>query len=266
MYGWAPYVPVAERRRRARAAMKKRAARGHPVDPVVIEGRAIATTPWGKAWCANLEAYSDFANRLPRGRTYARNGSVVDLQLRPGAIEAHVAGSSLYRVAITVTQIKAQAWKAMCRDCAGGIDSVVELLRGRLDKAVMRRLCRQEDGLFPRPRQFRFACDCPDWATMCKHVAAALYGVGNRLDHRPELLFTLRGVDPDDLIGSAGADLARTGAAADGERILKEDDLGALFGLELGGDGPDGADPGIPPAPPARPVGRGTGGATRGGK
>src|SRR5690606_20581602 len=108
--GWAPYVPVAERRRRAAAAMAKRAKKGQSVCPVVIEGRAIATTPWGKAWCSNLEAYADFANRLPRGRTYARNGSVVDLQLRDGRIQAHVSGSSLYRTTITVKPAQSAQW------------------------------------------------------------------------------------------------------------------------------------------------------------
>lgn len=238
MYDWKPYVPVAERRRRAAAAMKRHAAQGHPVDPVVIDGRTIATTPWGKAWCQNLEAYSDFANRLPRGRTYARNGSVVDLQLEPGRIRAFIAGSELYRATISVNRIPRKRWRSMCAACAGGIDSLVALLRGRLDQAVMQRLCKQGDGLFPTPKQFTFDCDCPDWAGMCKHIAAVLYGVGNRLDRQPELLFTLRGVDPAELIDSAGADLAQAGSGVASDRILDDgSDLGALFGLDLdGGD------------------------------
>ncbi len=230
--GWAPYVPVAERRRRAAAAMAKRAKKGQSVCPVVIEGRAIATTPWGKAWCSNLEAYADFSNRLPRGRTYARNGSVVDLQLRDGRIQAHVSGSSLYRTTITVKPVAKAQWKAICADCAGSIESLVDLLQGRLADGVMRRLCRQGDGLFPTPKDLSFDCSCPDWADMCKHVAAVLYGIGNRLDQQPELLFTLRGVDPADLIASAGAVIS-TATTADQGRVLADDDLGALFGLEM---------------------------------
>jgi uncharacterized Zn finger protein len=63
---------------------------GQLTSPVMLESRKIAHTFWGKAWCDNLEAYSDFANRLPRGRTYVRNGSVVDLQIGPGSVTARV--------------------------------------------------------------------------------------------------------------------------------------------------------------------------------
>src|SRR5579862_5785939 len=110
MYLWAPYVPVAERRRKAAAEMAKLAKKGQTVSPVVVEGRTIASTAWGKAWCANLEHYSDYANRLPRGRTYVRNGSVVDLQIAPGSVEARVSGSSIYRTTITVTPLGERAW------------------------------------------------------------------------------------------------------------------------------------------------------------
>ena len=181
--GWAPYVPVAERRRKAERAMAKRRKAGHPVSPVIVTGRAIATTFWGKAWCDNLESYRDYENRLPRGRTYVRNGSVVDLQIAPGRVAAVVSGSELYEVTISVKETPKTQWRAMCSDCAGGIDSLVELLQGRLSKAVMERLCRQQGGLFPRPSEIRFSCSCPDYAVMCKHVAAVLYGVGARLDH-----------------------------------------------------------------------------------
>src|SRR5213082_1578886 len=147
-YGWRPYVTVAERRRKAVREMQKLKKKGHPVSPVVIEGRAIAKTFWGKAWCDNLERYSDFANRLPRGRTYVRNGSVIDLQISPGKIEALVSGSDIYTVAISVASVTKARWKAICRDCGGAIDSLVELLQGRLSKGVMERICRQRTGLF----------------------------------------------------------------------------------------------------------------------
>ncbi|MFW5859925.1 MAG: hypothetical protein ACOCYP_07850 [Planctomycetota bacterium] len=262
MYDWGPYVSVAERLANARAAMRKRAAAGHPVDPIRIEGRTIARTPWGKAWCDNMESYSDFSNRLPRGRRYARNGSVVDLQLQPGRIDAYIAGSKTYHASISVTTVEPARWRAMCTDCGGGIDSLVELLQGRLDQAVMQRLCRQNDGLFPTPRQFRFSCSCPDCATMCKHVAAVLYGVGNRLDHRPELLFTLRGVDPADLIASAGTGLATAGAGVDSGRIIEDDgDLGSLFGLDLDDDAA--AEPSDKPARTSRHAGTATKRGTR---
>ncbi len=233
-YGWRPYVPVARRRREAERELRELAKKGHRASPVVVEGRAIARTFWGKAWCDNLERYSDFSNRLPRGRTYVRNGSVVDLEIAPGRVAALVSGSELYRVAVEVSAVSKARWTSISRDCAGAIDSLVELLQGRFSRGVMERLCRQETGLFPAPAEIGFSCTCPDWASMCKHVAAVLYGVGTRLDERPELLFRLRKVDEKDLIARAGRGLAlsKTGPAA--EKILAADGLSELFGLELG--------------------------------
>jgi len=176
--GWPDYVPVAERRAIAKREMEKLRKKGRPIDPVIIEGRAIATTFWGKAWCENLESYHDFETRLPRGRAYARNGSVVDLQIAPLTVTAMVSGSSIYEVKIDIAAAPPPHWKAICRDCAGGIDSLVELLRGRFSKGVMERLCRQDQGLFPRPSEIEFSCNCLDYASLCKHVAAVLYGVG----------------------------------------------------------------------------------------
>jgi len=228
---WAPYVPVAERRRKAAGEMAKLAKKGQPISPVAFQGRAIAATAWGKAWCANMESYSDYSNRLPRGRTYVRNGSVVDLQITPGTVAARVSGSSIYRTTITVQPVLKAKWQQICADCAGGIDSLVELLQGRFSKGVMDRLCRQGDGLFPVPNDIGFDCSCPDGAYMCKHVAAVLYGIGARFDSKPELLFTLRQVDPAELLSKAGSGVVTAPAA--GERTLAGDDVGALFGLEM---------------------------------
>ena len=247
-YQWAPYVPVAERRRKAAGEMATLAKTGHQVSPVRIEGRTIAVTVWGKAWCANMEHYSDESNRLPRGRTYVRNGSVVDLQITPGTVKARVSGSSIYRTSVTVKPLAANAWKKLCADCAGGIDSLVELLQGRFAKGVMERLCRQGDGLFPARKEITFDCSCPDGASMCKHVAAVLYGIGARFDHQPELLFTLRQVDVSALLVKAGAGIA--GDAAPSERTLATADLGALFGLEM-----DAGQPVEATAPAVKPTG-----------
>jgi len=232
-WGWRPYVSVAERRRKAAREMEKRKKQGQAVSPVSIEGRTIAKTFWGKSWCENLERYSDYANRLPRGRTYVRNGSVVDLQIKPGEILAHVSGSQLYKVALKIAPVAKAKWKSICDDCAGGIDSLVELLQGRFSKGVMERICRQGQGLFPSPAEIQLSCSCPDWADMCKHVAAVLYGIGARFDRQPELLFRLRAVDEKELIASAGqaAPLARQGPAAG--KLLGGEDLSAIFGLDM---------------------------------
>ncbi len=230
---WRPYVSVAARRRQAEREMAKLEKKGHPVSPVVIEGRAIARAFWGKAWCDNLERYSDYANRLPRGRTYVRNGSVVDLQVAPGEIKALVSGSEIYKVAVKVTPLPKARWSSICKDCAGAIDSLVELLQGRFSKGVMERVCQQRTGLFPSPVEIKLSCSCPDWASMCKHVAAVLYGIGARLDEQPELLFKLREVDEKELIARAGKGLplAKKGPAS--EKVLDGGDLSELFGLEM---------------------------------
>lgn len=233
-YEWAPYVSVAERRRKAEREMQKLRKKGHPISPVVVEGRTIAHTFWGKAWCDNLERYSDLATRLPRGRSYVRNGSVVDLQIASGKVNARVSGTDIYTVAVQVSAVGQGQWTSLCGECAGEIGSLIELLQGRLSGAVMERICRQRTGLFPAPTEIRFSCSCPDGAWMCKHIAAVLYGIGSRLDQQPELLFKLRQVDEKALIAQAGAGLPLSPRAPAKERILATDALGDLFGLDLG--------------------------------
>ncbi len=232
-YGWGRYTSVEERKRRAAREVEKLRKKGHPASPVTVEGRTIARTFWGKAWCDNLERYSDFENRLPRGRSYARNGLVISLDIAQGGVKALVCGSSIYKVAVNVTPVTKTRWRSICQDCAGSIDSLVELLQGRFSKGVMERICLQKTGLFPSPDEIEFSCSCPDWAYMCKHVAAVLYGIGARLDKQPELLFKLREVDQNELIAKAGKELPLSGKEPSAERILGRDDLSELFGLDL---------------------------------
>jgi uncharacterized Zn finger protein len=231
--GFTPYVSVATRRARAARELANLQKKGREMSPVAIEGRKIAGTFWGVAWCDNLERYSDYANRLPRGRTYVRNGSVLDLQVGPGCVTAVVSGSTVYDVKVTVQPVGPARWSAICKDCSGAIDSLVELLQGRFSKGVMTRLCEEKTGLFPSPKDILFTCSCPDWASMCKHVAAVLYGIGARLDHRPELLFTLRNVDQQDLIANAASDLSKKGRRPAGAKVLASDDLSEMFGIEI---------------------------------
>lgn len=231
--GWGAYVSVGERRRKAMREVEKRRKQGHPISPIVVEGRTIAKTFWGKSWCENLEQYSDYENRLPRGRTYVRNGSVVDLQIKAGTISALVSGSELYEVTLKVAPVAGPRWKAICDECSGAIDSLVELLQGRFSKGVMERICRQKEGLFPSPAEIKLACSCPDGAYMCKHVAAVLYGVGARFDHQPELLFRLRAVDEKELIVKAGKALPLGTQKPGAGKVLAGDDLGDMFGLDM---------------------------------
>jgi len=237
-YGFPPYVPIWQRKARGRLEVIRLAKkRGRPAAPVVIHGRALAKTFWGKAWCDNLERYSDYENRLPRGRTYARNGSVLDLHVVPGRVEALVAGSELYTVKIEIAQLVAARWKRVIARCAGRIDSLIGLLRGELSGDVLRVLTETSTGLFPAPREITMRCSCPDAAGMCKHIAATLYGVGARLDERPELFFVLRQVDQADLlVGARAADvMAIAGAkgAGTGKKRLAPDAVAAVFGIEI---------------------------------
>jgi uncharacterized Zn finger protein len=237
-FGWRPYVSVAQRRRQAASEMAKLKKKGHPVSPVVVDGRTIAKTFWGKAWCDNLERYSDFENRLPRGRTYVRNGSVIDLQIAPGEIKAMVSGSEIYKVKVKVAPVAKARWQSICTDCAGAIDSLIELLQGRFSKGVMERVCRERAGLFPSPAEIQLSCSCPDGAYMCKHVAAVLYGIGARLDKQPDLLFRLHNLDEKELIAGAGQALPLAKKAPAAKKVLGGEDLSALFGLEMAPDAP----------------------------
>jgi len=232
-YGWGHYVSVAEKRRHAQRKISELRKKGGPIAPVTIEGRTIARNFWGKAWCSNLERYSDFASRLPRGRSYVRNGCVVDLQITAGRIAAKVSGQELYDVTISIAPVVARRWQAICRDCSGSIDSLVELLQGRLAKSVMDRVCREGDGLFPAPDEIKLSCSCPDWADMCKHVAATLYGVGARLDEAPRLLFVLRGVDEGKLLAGSAQEMTHSKPAPDASAVLTDGDVAALFGIEM---------------------------------
>jgi uncharacterized Zn finger protein len=232
--GWPRYVPVAERKEQARRKLEALKKKGRNCQPVAIEGRTIARTFWGKKWCDNLEAYSDYANRLPRGRTYVRNGSVIDLQITTGKITALVAGSQVYEVSISVRGLENNLWKSILGECAGKVASLVELLQGRFSSAVMDVVARHGSGLFPVPKHIDFRCSCPDSASMCKHVAAVLYGVGARFDSQPELLFLLRHVDPQELIRQAGGmPVTDAQTALAPHQQLDTSDLSALFDIDL---------------------------------
>lgn len=230
---WPVYVRVGDRRKQAEKEVAKAKKSGQTLSPIAAFGGAIAKTFWGKAWCDNLERYSDYANRLPRGRTYVRNGSVIDLQITAGTVQAQVMGSSLYRVRITVEAVAKPVWGALLTDCAGSVASLVELLQGKLSKGVMERLCVPRTGLFPATKELRFSCSCPDSASMCKHVAAVFYGVGARLDHTPEVLFQLRNVDVNELVAKALTAQPAQKAVSSKRRALDTGVLADVFGIEM---------------------------------
>ncbi len=244
-YGdYKPYVPVAQRRAQAAREIARQFKQGEKISPVHIEGRKISTTFWGEAWCKHLESYSDYASRLERGRTYVRNGSVVHLAIEKGLIHAFVSGSELYQVKIEIGALPSTTWTALKKQCVGQVGSLVELLQGKLSQGVMAIVTHRDHGLFPKPKEIQMRCSCPDYAGMCKHVAAVMYGVGNRLDANPELLFRLRGVNQAELIEQAIPD-AMTQPTGKAPRLAHAD-LGGIFDIEIS-EAPT-------PAPQTKPV------------
>lgn len=227
---WRPYVPVAQRRAQAMKKIGKLKKKGVVIQPIEIEGRKIASSFWGKAWCDHLESFSDYENRLPRGRTYVRNGSVCHLEIKKGKIEAIVSGSELYNIAIDIKPLKPSLWKSIKGFCAGKIGTMLELLQGRLSDHVMGVVTHRTNGLMPQPGEIKLSCSCPDWADMCKHVAAVMYGIGSRLDSLPELLFTLRGVDATELID---ADLNMPISRDAADKTIAADKLSDIFDIEI---------------------------------
>lgn len=234
-YGWSPYVPVAQRRAKARKQMDKLRKQGVDIQPVEIEGRTIARSFWGKGWCDHLDSFGDYANRLPRGRTYVRNGSVCHLAISKGSVEAIVSGSELYTVSMSIQTLPATKWKGVKQRCTGRIGSLLELLQGKLSDEIMDAVTDRKSGMFPGPKEIKYDCNCPDWAGMCKHIAAVIYGIGARLDERPELLFVLRGVDHEELIDADAAvvEIGKGGGRKSKRRALATDSLEGVFGVEF---------------------------------
>jgi len=230
-----PYVSVAERRLKAQKELKKLQAKGLVIEPLgdLPHRTKIATSFWGHAWCKHLESFSDFENRLPRGRTYVRNGSVLHLAVGPGRIDALVQGSSLYEQTITISALPAATWKTIKSSSQGKIGSLIELLQGKISDEIMTVVTDRNDGLFPKPREIKLSCSCPDYAGLCKHLAAVLYGIGARLDTQPELLFKLRGVDHNDLITSIDTATALQSSGKSRRRVLDSTDLGTVFGIDM---------------------------------
>ncbi len=251
--GYPPYVPVAQKRAKAERKLKQLMKKNPNLEPINIEGTALARTWWGKAWNKNLERYADYSNRIGRGRSYVRHRAVLDLQIKPGQVNALVLGSATrpYKVTIQIKAISKTAWANMKEACAGQFDSLPQLLNGKFPKALEDIFMAKGEGLFPTPEEIEFSCSCPDWASMCKHVAASLYGVGARLDQDPSLFFKLRQVNMDDLVSQALADTTDEmlkQAQQKSARVLDDADLGDMFGIDLGDEAVDKP----PQAPPAQ--------------
>ena len=227
-YSYGPYVNKAAKQKNAAKETEKMRKKGIKVTPIAIVGRSIAKSVWGKAWCEALESHADYESRLARGRTYARNGSIVHLEATKHKVTAKVAGSSLYAVEIDFVELADEKWKHIKERCKGQVSSLIDLLAGKVPASVMTIVSEKDHGLFPSPGQMKFGCSCPDWASMCKHVAAVLYGVGSRLDSEPELIFSLRGVNHLELVPEIKDIVGKSKKNA-----LSEDEIGDVFGIDI---------------------------------
>jgi uncharacterized Zn finger protein len=235
-YGYQPYKPVAERKAEAQKKLDKLKKKNPDISPIVIEGRKIAVTWWGAAWNKNLESYADYANRIGRGRSYVTNGMVLDLQIGPGVVTAMVSGSrkTPYDVLIEIDKLSEARWKNIVEQCSRRIAGISDLVEGKFPADLAQIFLKQESGLFPSPREIHLGCSCPDWAEMCKHVAAALYGVGARLDRDPMLFFTLRSIDFSELLKKSvdeKIDGMLKNAGRKSDRTIDDADITELFGL-----------------------------------
>lgn len=230
-----PQPTEAQLKRNAANTAKKAAAKGTTLHPVILSGRTIAKSWWGKAWCKNLEQYADYDTRLPRGQRYVRSGAVLDLQLQKGKILARVQGSrkTPYKVEIRISPLSEARCQQIMDRCSMRADTLENLLSGTFPE-TMKDVFLGEGGLFPTPREISFQCSCPDWAVMCKHVAAALYGVGARLDEDPTLFFSLRGIDTDrfvDVVIANRIESMLSNVNKPSSRILQDTAASDLFGL-----------------------------------
>ncbi len=258
--GYPQYVPVSVYKKRNRKAAEK-LKKKYDIQPIQVEGRKIAKTWWGEHWCENLERYADLANRVGRGRKYVRYGAVLNLDIEEGKITGMVQGSrsNPYTVLISVKKLSDSKWSKLCRETLSSVESLSGMLAGKFPSDLKELFFAKKDGIYPDPGEISFECSCPDSASMCKHIAAVLYGVGSRLDDKPELLFTLRNVSMEELVDRTLTDSTSTlmekADEAAGDGVIDNADLGDVFGIEMDDSVPDAA-----PLPPSEEVGQaGTG-------
>ncbi len=238
---FSPYVSVSKKRAKTEKKLKALRKKNSNLKPVFIKGTTIAKTWWGKSWNINLESYADYSNRIGRGRSYVRNNAVLDLQIKSGIIESLVQGTrnTPYKVKVKIKALKKDTWKNIKKACQGEFDSLQELFEGKFPKSLSEIFTNKKSGLFPSPREISFDCSCPDWANMCKHVAATLYGIGARLDLKPELFFELRDVKMKDLVTGVlkkKADDLLQKAKKKTSRIIADTDISEIFGIDIGSE------------------------------
>lgn len=235
-YGFPRYVSAAEKKAKVNRSVEKFKKKNPDIEPVIIEGRTLAKSWWGKAWNLNLESYADYENRIARGKSYVRSNAVLDLKILKGQVVAKVQGSRAkpYDVEIIIDTLDNEKWEQVTALCNHRIDSLEQLIEGKFPKELEVLFTERKLGMFPSPKEIHFACSCPDWAYMCKHIAAVLYGVGARLDVNPMLFFELRAMDGQELVRKSMEKTLESmmkNAGTKSKREIAERDISNIFGL-----------------------------------
>ncbi|MDD2212597.1 MAG: SWIM zinc finger family protein [Clostridia bacterium] len=235
-YGFPEYVSVAEKKAKAERALKKLKKNNPDAEPIIIEGRTLAKSWWGKVWNRNLESYADYSNRIDRGKSYVRNNAVLDLKISKGIVIAKVLGSKAkpYDIEIQIDTLSSTKWREILGLCNRRIDTLEQLIEGKFPKELEILFTDKKYAMFPSPKEIHFYCSCPDYAYMCKHVAAALYGIGTRLDQNPLLFFELRDIDGQELIRKSmeqKLDSMLKNAGKKSKRQIAAKDISNIFGL-----------------------------------
>lgn len=232
------YAPPsqAELHRRAEQGKKRSADSGKKMDSVMITGRQIAVSWWGQAWCANLEKYADYQNRVGRGKSYVRSGAVIDLKMDGGIINAKVQGSrrTPYKVEVKIDPMPEVRYQTVLKGLSNRIENLEAFINGDFPIEMKSLITDAKIGLFPNPQEIHFSCSCPDWASMCKHVAAVLYGIGSRLDRDSHLFFAMRGIEVSDFIQKSVEEklgVMLKNADVKSSRRIENQSLKDLFGI-----------------------------------
>ncbi len=235
MYDFYEYIPVGQKKLNAQKQIEKLRKKNPDISPVIIEGSKIATKWWGISWNKNLENYADYSNRIDRGRSYVKNGFVIDLKIYPGIVEALVMGSSNtpYKVRVDIEVMSQRDWNRVVSACSNKISNLDELISGKFP-IELQELFTMKNGLFPSSSEIDFSCSCPDWASMCKHVSAVLFAIGAKFDEDPLLFFKLRGIDFEYLIKKSVDEKLKNmmkNSEQKSKRVIEDEDIDDIFGL-----------------------------------
>jgi len=193
-YGHGNYYPPS-RPREAKGGIKAQTKRG-----------SFGQSWWAKRWIAVMESF-DIGARLSRGRSYARRGQVTAIEVAEGLVKAKVQGSrpKPYDIVIKVATLSQSDWKKLADTLGKEALFAAKLLAGQMPEDIEKAFTAAGLSLFPqKSKDLGTDCSCPDWSNPCKHIAAVYYLLGEEFDRDPFLIFKLRGMTREKLVGLIG--------------------------------------------------------------